>query len=70
MTECLYVCVLGVILPIMQCAEALRGLADRSRSLLVVWLAVRGFSRLETGLKKRGQKAKQMKKGKWIFLVH
>jgi len=33
-------------------------LANRSRSLLVVWLAVRGFSCLKMGLKKRKKEGK------------
>lgn len=50
--ESVSVCVLGFILPI----SVLRhygGLADRNHSLLVVWLAVRGFSCLEMELKKK-----------------
>lgn len=39
-------------------------MANRSRSLLVVWLAVRGFSCLKMGAEKKkiGQKAKQEKR--------
>lgn len=60
---CVCVCVRGYFAHNALCWGIMRGLADRNRSLLVVWLAVRGFLCLE--MKKRGQEAKQTRKEKW-----